>query len=520
MEKDRVFKGSECILFSKEGWSYADVVKKVMPRKTEVDKGISMTWSTSNVEYNLLSKSAIRVLRNFSSVELVNQKLEDRGFGFSTTVIGGKKKLLGRLKLLVTGKCKAFFKNLGDLVKEMLWIDEDTEFHQRMDVGRMLVLSLVGESLSMEVVVKVGGRSFPVNLVEQVTLVSLGWLSNHLRVKPYALNLNCCFEEEDFELDCEKNDELELSTLSSDHEIGHWAYSKKFRGECSKGLERWWKDNGPRGGPIVIGSPVGSFEALGQHGYKKALVQSDASNEALKDSSPISGALAGKREERSYKEATQKSFGSKEQESIQVVLETQVESDKGIELMVDLRNQGGSMEYRYSDKEKMTVEELSRQGYENQNWIGVLQAKNERNQSGGTKSRVVKNPRGKNNYSSVNIHPMITRGLTANSDNGFKGKTRRVIWNLEEEIKKVIEKRATRSLYRNAIALRATIGEPLDPVMGIKNLVRGNSWNTEEKVAKVVETGVALGFDYNGHENEIVEYLSLREREDEVREDE
>ncbi|KAI9160455.1 hypothetical protein LWI28_008226 [Acer negundo] len=468
MEKDRIFKGSECILFSKEGWSYADVVKKVMPRKTEVDKGISMTWSTSNVEYNLLSKSAIRVLRNFSSVELVNQKLEDRGFGFSSTVIGGKKKLLGRLKLLVTGKCKAFFKNLGDLVKEMLWIDEDTEFHQRMDVGRMLVLSLVGESLSMEVVVKVG----------------------------------------------------ELSTLSSDHEIGHWAYSKKFRGECSKGLERWWKDNGPRGGPIVIGSPVGSFEALGQHGYKKALVQSDASNEALKDSSPISGALAGKREERSYKEATQKSFGSKEQESIQVVLETQVESDKGIELMVDLRNQGGSMEYRYSDKEKMTVEELSRQSYENQNWIGVLQAKNERNQSGGTKSRVVKNPRGKNNYSSVNIHPMITRGLTANSDNGFKGKTRRVIWNLEEEIKKVIEKRATRSLYRNAIALRATIGEPLDPVMGIKNLVRGNSWNTEEKVAKVVETGVALGFDYNGYENEIVEYLSLREREDEVREDE
>lgn len=42
-------------------------------------------------------------------------------------------------------------------------------------------------------------------------------------------------------------------------------------------------------------------------------------------------------------------------------------------------------------------------------------------------------------------------------------------------------------------------------------------WNTEEKVAKVIETGAALGFDYNGQEEEIVEYVTLRKREDEDR---
>ena len=42
-------------------------------------------------------------------------------------------------------------------------------------------------------------------------------------------------------------------------------------------------------------------------------------------------------------------------------------------------------------------------------------------------------------------------------------------------------------------------------------------WNLEEEIAKVIETGVALGFDFGGKEKTIKEELSRREKEDDDR---
>ena len=42
-------------------------------------------------------------------------------------------------------------------------------------------------------------------------------------------------------------------------------------------------------------------------------------------------------------------------------------------------------------------------------------------------------------------------------------------------------------------------------------------WNLVDEVAKVIETGKALGFDFNGREEEISVIVAIREEEDEER---
>ena len=39
-------------------------------------------------------------------------------------------------------------------------------------------------------------------------------------------------------------------------------------------------------------------------------------------------------------------------------------------------------------------------------------------------------------------------------------------------------------------------------------------WNLEEEVTKVLETGPTLGFDFNENEEEVTNIMSTRERED------
>ncbi|KAK4840691.1 hypothetical protein QYF36_015822 [Acer negundo] len=382
-----------------------------------------------------------------------------------------------------------------------------------MNVGRMLVLTPVKEFLTREVVVKVGGRSFPVKFIEQMTQISVGWLSNHLKVKLYYSNLNYCSKKDDFGLfslktgreafsvkesrsyRCRVGIEKDVSVLNRD--------MKKSRKVVKEQVLKNLRQKGDVANRSGIGKEKGKSVWIPSQrsiawaplckGNGKGLVQSNDSRGALKVSSPACGSLSGESVEESKIEATQSTFGSKDPMSIQVVPETQF---------------------------------FSSTGNEDQSRIGGCQARNERIQSGKLKSLAVKKPRGKYNSSSVKIHPMITRGLKGNIDKGFKSKTRRVTWNLEEEITKVIEKRTAIGLYSDDVVLysddvvpKAVNGGLLESKMGKEITVGGNSWNTEEEVAKVVQTGAALGLDYNGLENEIVEYLSLKETEEEGRED-
>ncbi|KAK1553304.1 hypothetical protein Q3G72_032488 [Acer saccharum] len=178
--------------------SYAEVVNEFIPYKKEAEKGlkepeksISLTWSGTYEVEEWLSRSAVGTLKNFGSLELVNRKLDDRGFEFSSTFRGGKDIVwtfqsqfekdsfvnnhflwkdcfssmmewsekaqsteLNEIRWVeVHGVplncwCKEFFHKLGGQVGEVLWIDRATECKLRLDIGKLLVLAPVGQVLA------------------------------------------------------------------------------------------------------------------------------------------------------------------------------------------------------------------------------------------------------------------------------------------------------------------------------------------------------------------------------------
>ncbi|KAK1592718.1 hypothetical protein Q3G72_029178 [Acer saccharum] len=398
---------------------------------------------------------------------------------------------------------KAFFKRLGDLVGETLWIDEETEQRKRLDVGKILISAPSGESLTREVEVLVGGRSFPVKLVEQTTQLSIGWLSNHLKVKPHGSNLNNSVNKDDFGLfsreacpvvgsgsdRCreglgkvasdsfrgEKNfrkdvreqvsknnirlngeaiggsgvgkekgksvwipsrkfraygrngsirfksqsgldgrnrrDRMDSSSSSSDPAVGPKSYFKKHTGECSIGPTRWWKESGPSLGLCGDGLHGASGEDAGVQKYSKGLGQSVEARKASTVSNQFYDSLSDDNGEEMESEDTQSTLGGKDDLSIQVVPETQFSSDRGIELMVDLREKGDCGEEQISGREKITMEEMTGQGKEDNQRKEGVESNSGRRCSGNVMLMPMKKPRGKKNPSSVKIHPMVTRGL-------------------------------------------------------------------------------------------------------------
>ncbi|KAK1573093.1 hypothetical protein Q3G72_026742 [Acer saccharum] len=526
MEKEDVSKRVERMRTVQEGRSYAEAARKTMHQKSKEDKRINLTWTTAREEYEWLSRSAIGVLRSFSSMEGVNQKLEDRGFGFTSTILGGKdiiwtfetscdrdgfvnnsffwkecystmKAWGGQNRMPSSSKlcwvdvhgvplicwCKAFFKSLGDLVGETLWIDEETERRKRLDVGKILISTPIGESLTREVEVIVGGRSFPVKMVEQTTQISIGWLSNHLKVKPYGSNLNNCVNKDDFGLFSEKTSreaclvedsgsdrcregvEKDVSNLirvekkfrkavreqvsknirqNGEATFGSgvgkekgksvWIPSRKtiiqapggngsIRFKSQSGLyggKRRWKDSGPSFGLCGDGLHGVIGEDSGLQKYRKGLGQSVEARKVLTALNQVYDSLPDDNVEEMESEATQSTFGGKEELSIQVVPETQFCPDRGIKLMVDLREKGDCGEEQISGREKMTMEELIGQGKEDHQRKEGDQPTSDKSRSGESKMLSMKKSRGKKNSSSIKIHPMITRGLKGYSDKGFK----------------------------------------------------------------------------------------------------
>ncbi|KAK3193120.1 hypothetical protein Dsin_024430 [Dipteronia sinensis] len=84
--------------------------------------------------------------------------------------------------------------------------------------------------------------------------------------------------------------------------------------------------------------------------------------------------------------------------------------------------------------------------------------------------------------------------------------SRKTMWNIEEEIAKVIEKRI--EMGRD----RKTSSKKDDHANDNKE-----TWNIKEEVTEVIEMGVALGFDFNGKENEMSDIIASREAKDETR---
>ncbi|KAK0603247.1 hypothetical protein LWI29_002888 [Acer saccharum] len=153
------------------------------------------------------------------------------------------------------------------------------------------------------------------------------------------------------------------SSSSSKLDMGPFLYEKLTRGECSYKRPANMDDSSDKGlGPNVVG-------LLTDRNSDGASIRSSSGLEPL---------------------------------SIQVVPETQLEFDRGIDLMVDLRNSTSEKDSLEIEKEGRTTKVSSREAMNNP----------------------AKKPRGKRTISAVKIHPMITRGLKCNTNMGYKVKSK------------------------------------------------------------------------------------------------
>ncbi|KAI9196583.1 hypothetical protein LWI28_025145 [Acer negundo] len=75
----------------------------------------------------------------------------------------------------------------------------------------------------------------------------------------------------------------------------------------------------------------------------------------------------------------------------------------------------------------------------------------------------------------------------------------KVIWNLDVIIMRVVEESVARGINLN----------------NTDHSEDKEEWRLEEDVAKVIEVGRALGIDFNGKEQEMIEIISSKEKEDE-----
>ena len=96
--------------------------------------------------------------------------------------------------------------------------------------------------------------------------------------------------------------------------------------------------------------------------------------------------------------------------------------------------------------------------------------------------------------------------------------TKRVVWNLEEEIAKVIDKGVALGVNFKKNKEKENL-KPFDFEDGKEGEkdATDTTWNLEEEVTKVIQMGVALGIDFNGIENEMIKIIDSREEEDDAR---
>ncbi|KAK1565552.1 hypothetical protein Q3G72_029415 [Acer saccharum] len=269
-----------------------------------------------------------------------------------------------------------------------------------------------------------------------------------------------------------------------------------------KGKESWFKKSRPRPAQPTcnvgvkirkkrsFGSKMGGFDSESDSSESKSdirfnsnfrLIQDNCSKAGQGRSKSVSG-LKGSLDVRP--EVGGLLIGKQGLSEVQMVNKALVTEVNSLDIVVDWRNQG-SIVSCVSESNAKEETDKSIQSDE-------VQA------NGGRKSQKRKkaaNYRGKHIDSSFKTHPMITRGVKSHSVfNSNKVKKKMVIWNIAEEITNFFEKGVA---------------------MGVDLKNRGSS--LDDKVSRIMETGAALGFDFNCNEDEIAEFVSSREKEDEAR---
>ncbi|KAK1548763.1 hypothetical protein Q3G72_035111 [Acer saccharum] len=420
---------------------------------------------------------------------------------------------------------KEFFRRIGGQVGETVWVDEETSGRTRLDKGRILVLAARDVKINSEITVKGAKGTFTVRLEEDPMKVSIDWINKFLGLHP-------TMKKDAFSV----SEEAEGSKVreGGERSLGDKGKGKKGNNLNSKSL--WFprckcgiRIGGDRRRRKVFSSEEESSSSGSDLMRLKGPNYVEGETSKVQDNDPISP-ISNNLENDGPCQTTIRDFDPifvhesnqlegglpkgpdmihqhdqvQDHDSVEdyesFVAETPMAyqgrgEERGINLCIDLRSIDSVDLGSTAGSEKLTELRI-----------------NQKITVGRNQMRLGKNKRVKGLDVSVRSHSMKTRfaKYPKSSAPRRKRKLRKVIWNLDEEIAKVIEKGADLGVN---FKLRSTCSKDEDGVK--KN--REDKWNLEEEVTKVIETGVALGLDFYGKEAEIAKYLSSRELEDEAR---
>ncbi|KAK1553806.1 hypothetical protein Q3G72_003857 [Acer saccharum] len=205
--------------------SFVEVVegKSASTGKTE-EKLVTFHWKGRNEDEAWLRNCAVGTLKNFSSVSKVNQRLEDRGFFFSSSFMGGNRmlwrfeteidregfimnsffwadcfksmdrwsdKFINNARVVwvdcwgvpLSSWSSEFFNCLGQRFGVPLCIEEDTILKRRVDRGRMLMSIPLDKDCPKKIKIFFKGEAKIVSLIEDQNPTSLSWIEEVLEIR-------------------------------------------------------------------------------------------------------------------------------------------------------------------------------------------------------------------------------------------------------------------------------------------------------------------------------------------------
>ncbi|KAI9154420.1 hypothetical protein LWI28_026107 [Acer negundo] len=509
-----------------ESQSYAGAIKSncnsEYERKSRQHGSLSMSWIGSLEDCSWLTRSVVGQLREIANIDQVNRRLESRGFVFSSASMGGKGVVWtfeteceregfinndfiwkdcflsmsywnGEKSQPLSLKwkdiydvplnywCKSFFKKLGGQIGELAWIDRDTEFRGRFDKCRILTLNSQINPIEIIVNVRVRNTVFPVRLVESSDPVLQNWVDEVLGLKP--------------------------GIFQNQKTKG----GKDGKGVRSQPTEDSWLEKEPK-------SAIRKSSSLNLNLNLRRVEKPSEGDSSSSDQNGLEVASSTDKEDHDpchrQLPSFPRMFSSGVEQSKDII------SEKGIEICVDLREQENISKTQSSSEEGQALEDVkgekvaggSSEATPPDQVVSNLGQSVSELAGGyirGDQVRTQAKSRGRGRAAIIKTHPMTTQKFKGTSQSGnkdegqpiLKGVKTRVIWHLEDEIAKVIEK-----------------GDALGINMQAKQMGDNSEvWDLQVEVAKVLETGAALGFDFHGQEVEITEIVSAMEKGDEVR---
>ncbi|KAK3199334.1 hypothetical protein Dsin_022749 [Dipteronia sinensis] len=214
--------------------SFVEVVEGGTGHDGKVQEKVeTIHWKGKYEDSEWLSKCAVGVLNQFSSISSVNERLDVRDFRFSSIYLGGRRILwcfetksecegfirnsffwkdcflsmerwsdsfINNVRVAwvncwgvpLSSWCSAFFTRMGRSFGDPIHIEDDTILRRRMDRGRILMLLPIDQVGPSKIQVVINRVIYEVKLEEDPIPISVSWIDNFLdlrNLKPHS-NLN------------------------------------------------------------------------------------------------------------------------------------------------------------------------------------------------------------------------------------------------------------------------------------------------------------------------------------------